>query len=158
MFRPTARGYPREPMEKRRKVSSEQLEEVFSELWQLPGFGTHRGYRPQVDCYRSDDPPAVTVVVDLAGIDPEQISIEVTERTVLISGVRRRPKLNCRVSYRQMEIEDGPFQRRITLAEDVDPNGGGATYDRGLLRVVLPLAEKPPAGSVTIVLGRRRTT
>jgi HSP20 family molecular chaperone IbpA len=57
-----------------------------------------------------------------------------------------------------MEIEDGPFQRRITLAEDVDPNGGEATYDRGLLTIVLPLAPKPPVGSVTIVLGRRRAT
>jgi HSP20 family molecular chaperone IbpA len=55
-----------------------------------------------------------------------------------------------------MEIEYGPFQRRITLAEDVDPNGGEATYDRGLLTVELPLAQKPPVGSVTIVLGRRR--
>ena len=148
-------------MQKRRDVRriQEELEELFADLWQVPGFaGLRQGFRPQVDCYRTDDPPAVTVVVDLAGIDPEQISIEVTERTVLISGVRRRPKLTCRVSYRQMEIEDGPFQRRITLAEDVDPNGGEATYDRGLLRVVLPLAQKPPAGSVTIVLGRRRTT
>ncbi len=83
------------------------------DLWQVQGFaGLRQGFRPQVDCYRTDDPPAVTVVADLAGIDPEQVTIQVTERTVLISGVRRRPKLNCRVSYRQMEIEDGPFQRR----------------------------------------------
>jgi len=66
-------------MEKRRKVSSEQLEEVFSELWQLPGFGAHRGYRPQVDCYRSDEPPAVTVVVDLPGIEPDDVEITVRE-------------------------------------------------------------------------------
>ena len=137
----------------------EELEELFADLWQVPGFaGLRQGFRPQVDCYRTDDPPAVTVIADLAGVDPEQVSIEVTERTVLISGVRRRPKLNCRVSYRQTEIEDGPFQRRITLAEDVDPNGGEATYDRGLLRIVLPLAPKPPVGSVTIVLGQRRAT
>ena len=148
-------------MQKRRDVHRihEELEELFADLWQVPGFaGLRRGFRPQVDCYRTDDPPAVTVVVDLAGIDPEQVSIEVAERTVLISGVRRRPKLNCRVSYRQMEIEEGPFQRRITLAEDVDPSSGEASYDRGLLTVVLPLAPKPPAGSVTIVLGRRRAT
>ena len=148
-------------MQKRRDVRliHEELEELFADLWQVPGFaGLRRGFRPQVDCYRTDDPPAVTVVVDLAGIDPEQVSIEVAERTVLISGVRRRPKLNCRVSYRQMEIEEGPFQRRITLAEDVDPSSGEASYDRGLLTVVLPLAPKPPAGNVTIVLGRRRAT
>jgi HSP20 family protein len=145
-------------VQKRRDVRQihEELEELFADLWQVPGFaGLRQGFRPQVDCYRTEEPPGVTVIADLPGVDPEQVSIEVSERTVLISGVRRRPQPNCRVSYRQMEIEYGPFQRRITLAEDVDPTGGEATYDRGLLTVVLPLAKKPPVGRVTIVLGRK---
>lgn len=143
-------------VQKRRDVDRihDELEELFADLWQVPGFaGLRRGFRPQVDCFRTEEPPAVTLVLDLAGIDPDQVSIEVTERTVLVSGVRRRPELGCRVSYRQMEIEYGPFQRRIALAEDVDPAAGEATYDRGLLRVVLPLAQKPPAGRVVIDLG-----
>ena len=143
-------------MEKRRKVSSEQLEEVFSELWQLPGFGTHRGYRPQVDCYRSDEPPAVTVVVDLPGIEPDDVEITVTERTVNIVGERRRPKRGARVSYRQMELEYGPFQRRVSLAEDVDPDRAEAHYERGQLTIVMPLARKPCAGRIMIVLGDKR--
>ena len=135
----------------------EQVEELFAELWRLPSFTARRsGYRPPVDCFRTDDPPAVTVLVDLSGIDPADVEITVAERTVSVAGIRPRPRREGRVSYRQMEIEYGPFQRRITLAEDVDPNGGEATYDRGLLTVVLPLAQKPPIGSVTIVLGRRR--
>jgi HSP20 family protein len=143
-------------MQKRRDVRHihEELEELFADLWQVPGFaGLRQGFRPQVDCYRTEEPPAVTLVVDLAGVDPEQVSIEVTERTVVLSGVRRRPPLTRRVSYRQMEIEYGPFQRRVALAEDVDPAAGEATYERGLLTVVLPLAQKPPAGRVVIDLG-----
>jgi HSP20 family protein len=143
-------------VQKRRDVRRihEELEELFADLWQVPGFaGLRQGFRPQVDCYRTEEPPAVTLVVDLAGIDPEEVSIEVSERTVVVSGVRRRPPLTCRVSYRQMEIEYGQFQRRISLAEDVDPAAGEATYERGLLKVVLPLAQKPPAGRITIALG-----
>jgi HSP20 family protein len=145
-------------VQKRRDVRHihEELEELFADLWQVPGFaGLRQGFRPQVDCYRTEDPPVVTLIVDLSGVDPEQVSIEVTERTVLISGVRRRPPLTRRVSFRQMEIEYGQFQRRVALAEDVDPAAGEATYERGLLTVVLPLARKPPAGRVTIVLGRK---
>jgi HSP20 family protein len=134
----------------------EELEELFADLWQVPGFaGLRRGFRPQVDCYRTDDPAAVTLVADLAGIEPDQISIEVTERTVVIAGVRRRPPHSGSVSYRQMEIEYGPFQRRVTLAEDVDPAGAEATYEHGLLKVVLPLAQQPRTGRITIVVGRR---
>jgi HSP20 family protein len=136
----------------------EELEELFADLWQVPGFaGLRRGFRPQVDCYRTDDPPAVTILVDLAGIQPEEVSIEVTERTVSLSGVRPRPPHTGSISYRQMEIEYGSFQRRVTLAEDVDPAGAQATYERGLLKVVLPLAQKPRTGRITIVVGRTGT-
>jgi HSP20 family protein len=145
-------------VQKRRDVRHihEELEELFADLWQVPRFaGLRQGFRPAVDCYRTEEPPAVTIVVDLSGVDPEEVSIEVTERTVLISGVRRKPPLTCRVSYRQMEIEYGPFQRRIALAEDVDPAAGEATYERGLLKVILPLAQKPAAGRITIALGQK---
>jgi HSP20 family protein len=136
----------------------QELEELFSDMWQVPGFaGLRRGFRPHVDCYRSDEPPAVTVVVDLAGIDPDDVEVVVSERTVLIHGERRRSAFACRVSYRQMEIEYGPFQRRITLAEDVDPEAAEATYEQGLLRVVMPLAEKPRSGRVTIAFGKERS-
>lgn len=144
-------------MAKRREVLPDEIEELFLELWQLPGFSSQRGrYRPQVDCYRTDDPPAVTVVVDLAGIDPDDVDITVSERTVTIVGRRCRPRQAGRVSYRQMEIEYGRFQRRIALAEDVDPEQAQARYERGLLTIVMPLAQKPRAGRVVIVIGDRQ--
>ena len=55
-----------------------------------------------------------------------------------------------------MEIEYGSFQRRIALAEDVDPERAEATYERGLLTVVMPLAPKPRTGRILIVLGDRK--
>ncbi len=147
-------------MRERRNVDriQEELEELISDLWQVPGFvGRRRGFRPHVDCYVGDEPPAVTVVVDLAGVDPNAVEVTVGERAIEIRGVRRRPKQTCRVSYRHMEIEYGPFQRRIGLGEDVDPEGAEASYEQGLLTIVLPLAEKPATGPVTIKLGGGRT-
>jgi HSP20 family protein len=141
-------------MPERRETIPEELEELFAELWQLPGFSARRGgYRPSVDCFRTDDPAAVTVLVDLSGIDPGDVEITVSERTVSIAGERRRPRHEGRVSYRQMEIEYGSFCRRVTLAEDVDPERSQAHYDRGQLRIVMPLARKPRTGRIMIVLG-----
>ena len=35
----------------------EEIQELIDELWQVPRFaGGRRGFRPQVDCVRSDDP------------------------------------------------------------------------------------------------------
>jgi HSP20 family molecular chaperone IbpA len=75
---------------------------------------------------------------------------------VNIVGERRRPKRGARVSYRQMELEYGPFQRRVSLAEDVDPDRAEAHYERGQLTIVLPFARKPCAGRIMIVLGDER--
>jgi HSP20 family protein len=135
----------------------QEFEELFTDMWHVPGFaGMRRGFRPHVDCYRSDEPPAVTVVVDLAGVDPAGVEIFVTEQTVIVSGERRRAPLSCRVSYRQMEIEYGPFQRRVSIAEDVDPSAAEATYENGLLTVVMPLAQKTRSGRVSIAIGESK--
>ena len=41
-----------------------------------------------------------------------------------------------------MEIEYGSFQRRLALPDDVDPTEATADYDRGLLRISMPVVEK----------------
>ncbi|HKP18504.1 MAG TPA: Hsp20/alpha crystallin family protein [Gaiellaceae bacterium] len=133
----------------------DELDELFADLWQVPGFvGRRLGWRPNIDCYRSENPPAVTLVIDLAGVDPADVEIVVSERTVVMKGVRRRHGHAGRVSYRQMEIEYGAFHRRVSLAEDVDPDAATASYERGLLTVVLPLTQRPRTGRVTIALGK----
>ncbi len=135
----------------------EEIQELFADLWQVPRFsGLHRGYRPQVDCYRTEDPPQLTIVAELPGVDPEDVDIVAGGRALAISGERRRPRPEGAVSYSQMEIEDGAFQRQISLPVDVDPAGARATYDRGLLTIVLPVVERRPADErVSISVSRR---
>ena len=132
-------------MDKRRDVegTAEEIEQLFADLWQVFPFsrGARRGFRPQVDCYRSDEPAAVIVLVELPGIDPADLSIVVAQRALIIGGDRLRP--NEGGHYLQMEIEYGPFERKVVLSEDVDPDRASATYERGLLRITLPIAPRP---------------
>ena len=122
----------------------EEIQELIDELWQVPRFaGGRRGFRPQVDCVRSEDPPALHVVVELPGVDPSELQLVAADRVLVVAGVRRRQPLEGR--YQQMEIEYGPFQRRIPLDEPVDTNAATARYEHGLLTVVLPIATKARA-------------
>ncbi len=129
----------------------EEVAELFADLWQVPRFakGARYGFRPAVDCFRTDDPSALTVVVDVAGADASSLQIVAVGRTLVVAGKRPRPRGEGQVYYRS-EIEYGAFQREIQLAEDVDPQDARATYDRGLLRIVLPLARTPGGGRVPI--------
>ena len=121
----------------------EELEELFDDLWRVPRFaGLRRGFRPQVDCYRTDDPAELRIVVELAGVDPTDVTLRLADGALLIAGERRRPTPGGRMSFQLMEIDYGPFQRRIPLRESVDAAKAGATYERGLLTVVLPIAER----------------
>src|SRR5438552_8416378 len=122
-----------------------EMEELFADLWQVPRFTRRRGgFRPQIDCYRTEVPSALTVVVELGGIDPSKIRIHADERTLVVSGERRRPRVTGRM-YQQMEIDYGRFTRQVALTTDVDVSGSKATYKRGILTIVLPLAKKPAA-------------
>jgi HSP20 family protein len=135
----------------------EVIEELFSDLWQVPRFsGLRPGFRPNVDSYHTDDPHQLTVVVELPGVDPETVDIVVGERALVISGDRPRPKIHGGV-YQQMEIEYGPFRRLVRLPEDVDPEQATAEFDRGVVTITLPITEQvPPAtrGRVTIEVRR----
>jgi HSP20 family protein len=119
------------------------MEELFADLWQVPRFTRrHAGFRPQVDCYQTQRPAAIHVVVELAGIDPAKVQIYADERALLITGERRRPRCTGRV-YHQMEIDYGRFSRQVSLPADVDVETTKATYKQGVLTIVLPLAKKP---------------
>ena len=34
-----------------------EIDDLFSELWQIPRFAARGSFRPQIDCYRTEDPP-----------------------------------------------------------------------------------------------------
>ena len=129
----------------------EEIEELFAELWQVPRFtGSRHGFRPNVDCFHTDDPHVLTVVVELPGVEPASIRVVAGERALVIAGERRRPHVAGRI-YQQMEIEYGTFQRQIRLAEDVDPERATASFEHGVLTIVLPVvAQAPQRGHVTI--------
>jgi HSP20 family protein len=117
-----------------------EIQELFADLWEVPRFaGQRRGFRPQCDCYRTDDPPALHLLLELPGVDPAAVRIAAAGTALVVSGVRKRPHPPG-ARYHQVEIEYGPFERRIELTEDVDADAASTTYEAGMLRLEVPLA------------------
>jgi HSP20 family protein len=130
---------PRDPIDRLRL----EMEELFNDLWQVPRFTRRQGgFRPPIDCYRTERPAEFHVIVELAGVDPAKIQVFADESTLIVSGERRRPRCEGRI-YQQMEIDYGRFTRQVVLGAAVDVEASKATYKRGVLTIVLPLAKKP---------------
>jgi len=84
--------------------------------WQVRG---SRGFSPvsgrQCDCYRTDDPPTLHVVVELPGVDLATLEVVASGQTVVISGNRERPTSPA-ARYLAMEIDYGTFKRASSSA------------------------------------------
>ena len=133
----------------------EEIEELFADLWQVPRFAaTRHGFRPAVDCFVTDEPRQLIVVVELAGIDLDSVELGVDDQALTVSGERPRPRIGGQV-YQQAEIEYGHFERRVPLGHEIDASSASAVYEAGMLRITLPIAERAPRPrAVTIVVRR----
>jgi HSP20 family protein len=130
-----------------------EIQELFSDLWQVPRFsGLRAGFRPHVDCYRTGD--ALTVLIELPGIDPEKVDLFVTDGTLYLAGNRERRRYDGQV-YQQMELDYGAFRREVALGADVDVSQARATYEQGILKIVLPLAQRQPARERVVIEVKR---
>jgi HSP20 family protein len=120
------------------------MEELFGDVFDR-GLSPRRraGFVPAVDVHYLADPPRAVVKADLAGIDPEELDLEIRGRELILSGQRRPDEADGRV-YQQIEIETGPFRRSVPLGVEVDPESAKAVYQDGMLTVELPVLQRHP--------------
>jgi HSP20 family protein len=100
-------------------------------------------WKPSTDVYEHDD--RLVVRVELPGVDPQtEIKVEVKENMLHISGEKRSEKETTEDDHYMRECRYGSYHRDLLLPEGVDPEGVRATYDRGILTVMVPM----PSGEV----------
>jgi HSP20 family protein len=110
------------------------------------------GFEPPVDVYTAGPAgsEAVHVRMEIGGLDLDSVHVDLDGRLLVIAG-QRPPGHRGRVTYHHMEIDYGPFQRRLELPADVDAAAATASYAAGYLTVSLPLVQRPRAPQVVVV-------
>ncbi|MDT0609206.1 Hsp20/alpha crystallin family protein [Streptomyces lancefieldiae] len=107
-----------------------------------------------MDAYREGD--AYVIALDLPGVDPDAIDIDV-ERNMLTVRAERRPV--TKGDDVQMELSERPlgvFSRQVMLADTLDTEHISADYDAGVLTVRVPIAERAKPRKISISAGGDR--
>jgi len=89
------------------------------------------------------------VEFDLPGIDPASIDLDV-EQNVLTVRAERRPTTGPEVELVASERPRGVFGRQVMLGEALDTEGITATYNSGVLRLTIPVAERAKPRKIAV--------
>jgi HSP20 family protein len=135
-------------------VYREDVERLFAELYPGGRHGAASEARAPVDVYLTEgEPPVLTVELDVAGVDPARVDVDLRDDVLVVRGERRRGGgRGGRRVYHHAEIAWGPFERRLRLGLAVDAGAATASYDEGILRIDLPLVPKPPLRRVDVTV------
>jgi HSP20 family protein len=85
---------------------------------------------------------AYHVEVDLPGVKKDDISVDVKDNIVTISGERKTKKEVKEEDYYKVESSYGKFERSFTVPENVDVENIHAESQDGVLEVVIPKLSK----------------
>lgn len=103
----------------------------------------------KVDVTESDK--AYNLVAEIPGAKKEDIDVSVDRGTVMISAkVERSSEQKDGERVIRRERYSGAMQRAFTLDSAIDESKVDASYEDGVLRVVLPKKEASPQQRVTI--------
>ncbi|MCF7836582.1 Hsp20/alpha crystallin family protein [Candidatus Gracilibacteria bacterium] len=79
------------------------------------------------------------IIAPLAGVDPDDVRIEITEDVVVIEGERENPlPQNSDDDYLVQECFFGPFSRSIVLPEMVNSKKAKASFKKNILVLEIP--------------------
>jgi HSP20 family protein len=98
--------------------------------------GAERTWLPAVDVKETDN--ELLLSFDLPGMSEDDISIEVQDNVLTVSGEREERRDERGEGFRRMERRFGRFARSFPLPAGVSENDIKADYDNGVLEIRVP--------------------
>lgn len=99
-----------------------------------------------MDAWRQGD--EFVVELDLPGVDPDSLDLDIERNVVTVRA--SRPELDANREMLAAERPRGVFSRQLFLGENLDTDRISADYADGVLRLVIPVAEKAKPRKIEI--------
>jgi HSP20 family protein len=107
---------------------------------------------PAADIYETEKEYAFELAVP--GFEEKELSVEVTDHTLVVKGEQLETKEKEDNQYRLHERLEKSFERRFTLPLEADTTKIGAEFTKGVLTVHAPKVDVPKPRKVAIAAGK----
>ena len=134
-----------------------EMNRLFTTFFDTPtasnGETSPRRWIPAMDLVETDE--HFVLKADLPGLAEGDVSIEVEDNVLTVSGERKAEHEDKREGYVRVERSYGAFRRSLTLPEGIDPEAVTASFEKGVLEVRIPKPEERKPRRVAIQVGDR---
>ena len=118
-----------------------------------PGNGGSSSWLPAVDVTETDE--ELVLSLDLPGLKEDEITIELEDNVLTVSGQRDRKYERKGDNYFRWERRFGQFARSVALPAGVSEKDINATYENGVLEVHVPKPEEHKPKKIQIGVGSK---
>lgn len=113
--------------------------------WNFPA-GFEKGF-PKIDILDHDN--EIEVQAALPGVKKEDLDVSIRNQTITIRTTAKEEKKE-EGKYFRREITRGEYQRTLSLPENVDSDKAKASFNDGILKVIIPKSEKSKRKTIEV--------
>ncbi|MDJ1175516.1 Hsp20/alpha crystallin family protein [Roseofilum capinflatum] len=128
-----------------------QMNRLFEDLAPKEALYNQGAFLPAAELHET--PEAFKIKLEVPGMKPEDLDIQVTAEAVSISGERRSESTTEEKGVTRSEFRYGQFQRVIPLPNRIQNNNVEAEYKDGILHLTLPKVEEEQHKVVKVKVG-----
>ena len=129
---------------------SSEVNRLFDTLFEPVNGQSTRAQRwaPAMDLVEEED--HFLLKADLPGLGEDDVSIEVQDNVLTVSGERKEEHERKQRGWYRLERSFGRFSRSLTLPEGVNADAITASFDKGVLAVRIPKPEERKPRRISI--------
>ena len=127
---------------------SSEVNRLFDTLFETSAVNRTQRWAPAMDLVEADD--HFLLKADLPGLGEDDVSIEVQDNVLTISGERKAEHERKEKGWYRLERAFGRFSRSLTLPEGVNADAISANFDKGVLEVSIPKPEERKPRRISI--------
>ena len=117
-----------------------EMDDLVGQFQEAEGDKTTACFTPRANVSETDE--GFEISLDLPGLKADDVDLELEDGVLTISGTRESEAEAEGKKLHRVERSHGAFRRSFSLGPDVDADKVEAEYKDGVLRIIVPKAEK----------------